>query len=307
MINLKKLKTFIDKYEEGKPPNSVKIYFSRKMPSKYSSHLPSASNEVQQSIVATVLPYVKAQVLNNSMVEYNAIGVADGEIEKMKTNQIPMIQEFYNSISDEQVYKDMESLKIDKIGFYCISLVCDDQNLMLFRQFQKLKKLRKGFLACIMHNELTAMETDFLGVDETVDMAIFEDNVYILNHVSLERIFEYKDEFLKKTNEALGEILSRNIIANIEQFADDCLHDIRIAKRFTNIMSKGRLPLFFDNYDRVQEIVSELDLDIDFDDDGRLVYRERSQLFHIISLFSDSYFKSLLAQRTGIAKIEAEL
>lgn len=65
--------------------------------------------------------------------------------------------------------------------------------------------------------------------------------------------------------------------------------------------------MFFDNYERVPEIVKELGLDIDFDEDGKLVYRERSQLFHIINLLSDAYFKSLLAERTGIAKIEEEI
>ena len=36
-------------------------------------------------------------------------------------------------------------------------------------------------------------------------------------------------------------------------------------KRFTNIMTKDRLPLFFENYERVPEIVKELELDLDFD------------------------------------------
>ena len=40
-------------------------------------------------------------------------------------------------------------------------------------------------------------------------------------------------------------------------------------KRFTNIMTKERLPLFFDNYDEVPEIVAELELDLDFDEEGK--------------------------------------
>jgi hypothetical protein len=50
--------------------------------------------------------------------------------------------------------------------------------------------------------------------------------------------------------------------------------------------------------------VKELELDIDFDDEGKLIYREKSQLYHIVNLMSDSYFRSLLAERIGIAKIE---
>lgn len=201
----------------------------------------------------------------------------------------------------------MSSLKVDKIGFYCIEVNYENKQILLFRQFQKLKKLRRGFLSRIVENELTKIEKDFLGIDELTDIIVFDEKIYLLNHISLERVFGYRDEFLKKTNEALGEILTKKVINNIEQFADDCRSDIRIMKRFTNIMTKDRLPLFFENYERVPEIVKELELDLDFDKEGRIIYRERSQLFHIINLLSDSYFKSLLAQRTGIAKLEEEL
>ena len=91
----------------------------------------------------------------------------------------------------------------------------------------------------------------------------------------------------------------------MEQFSEDCTSDVRIMKRFTNIMTQGRLPLFFQNFDKVPGIVQELGLDIEYDEDeGKLVYREKSQLFHIINLMSDAYFKSLLLDRTGIAIIE---
>jgi hypothetical protein len=36
-------------------------------------------------------------------------------------------------------------------------------------------------------------------------------------------------------------------------------------------MTKGRLPIFFDNYDKVPEIVQELELDIEFDVEGKLI------------------------------------
>ena len=75
-------------------------------------------------------------------------------------------------------------------------------------------------------------------------------------------------------------------------------------KRFTDMMSKDRLPLFFAHYDRVPEIVNALNLDLEFDEEGKIIYREKSQLFHIINLMSDSYFKSLLAERFGVAKTE---
>lgn len=304
------LKEFIDKIKSNQPRNVVKIYFSRKSNSsisKYITHNPSISEAVQVELFNTIFPYVDKQLNSLKLVDYNPLGVLDGELESISAEEIPLFQDFLNSITEENINKEMDSLRIEKIDFYCIEISYDGKIVYMFRQFQKLKKLRQGFLTRIIDNELNVIDNDFLGIDELIDMIVFEDKIYLFNHISLERVFSYRDEFLKKTNEALGEILTKNVISNIEQFADDCRNDIRIMKRFTNIMTKERLPLFFDNYDKVPEIVAELELDLDFDEEGKIIYKERSQLFHIINLLSDAYFKSLLAQRTGVAKIEGEI
>ena len=305
------VKEYISKVKSDKPKNCVKVFFSRRITnngvSKYLTHQPSVSANVQINIIDTVLPYIESQLDSNQIVEYNPIGVIDGALEKLSLEEIPMFSVFKESLQADAIYRDMSSLRIDKIGFYCIQITYDGKEMLLFRQFQKLRKLRNGILTRIVDNELNVIESDFLGIDEFTDIIAFEGDLYLLNHISLERIFNYRDEFLRKTNEALGEILSKEVLSNIEQFTSDCCSDIRIMKRFTSIMTKERLPMFIDNYDRVPEIVKELGLDIEFDDHGRIIYRERSQLFHIVNLLSDSYFKSLLANRTGVAMVEGEV
>jgi hypothetical protein len=47
------------------------------------------------------------------------------------------------------------------------------------------------------------------------------EDAYIINHISLERIFKYKDEFLNKTKEALCELFTENKIANMEHGRSD--------------------------------------------------------------------------------------
>jgi hypothetical protein len=265
------------------------------------------SNALQQEILSSVLPLLKRMVDNNVIVPYNPIGVADGEIEKMEAQAVPSLHEFFDSISDEKIIRDMSEMQVDKIGFYCISIAYQGKYIHLFRQFQKLKRLRKGIIAHIVNDELKTMESNFIGIDDAIDVVFYDNKLYVLNHISLERIFRYDDEFKLKTNEALGELLTKNVIANIDQFQEDCSRDIRIMKRFTNIMTRGRLPLFFDNYDKVPDIVKELELDIEFDENCKLIYREKSQIFHILNFMSDSYFKSLLTNRPGVVKLEGEL
>lgn len=308
ILDIVVLKKFIEVIITERPECCTQLYFSRKTSTKYITHAPSASNEVQYQIIDTVLPCLLELLENNQAVEYNPIGVADNEIEILKSDTIPNFSKFIDSVSDNNIYKEMSDIKLEKIGFYCFHIKYEDDEVYLFRQFSKLKKLRSGLIGQFFNDELTILENqEFLGIDSYIDSICFNGDLLVLNHISLERIFDYKDEFLKKTNEAIAAIKEKDKFVNVEQFADDCCRDVRITKRFTHLMSKCRLPLFFEHYDKVCEIVSELELDIDFDNTGKLIYRDKSQLYHIVALLSDSYFRALLSNRTGIAKMEEEI
>lgn len=295
-------------YTEAKS-NNLSMYFVKKPSSeKTYAFKPQISTDVQYELSMMILPNTIAFLKSSALSEYSPVGVPDGEMEHIAETSVPQVASFLDAITDEHVFKDMSLLTIRHIKYYCIKYACDGKDLYLFRQFSKMKKLRSGFIARFLNSQLVAMEGDFLGIDENVDMILFDGYLFVLNHISLERVFNYRDEYLKKTHEALGQILDTGLIKNMEQFSEDCMSDVRIMKRFTNIMTQGRLPLFFENFDRVPGIVTELGLDIEFDqDENKLVYREKSQLFHIINLMSDAYFKSLLLDRTGLAILEESI
>lgn len=298
------LVTAIRNIQNDTPQNITEIFFVRKQDQAYRSYMPQMSADVQQEILDMILPVLKAQLENLHLVQYSPVGVADGEMEEVSTDNVPQVTLFLDSLNRDQLLTDEENLDLKNIAFYCLKISYNSHMIYLFRQFSKLKKLRKGYLARLLNNQLVAMEKEFIGIDETVDIVLFDSTLYILNHISLERVFNYRDEYLKATSQAMGEILSKGVLANIEQFSEDCSRDVRAMKRITDIMAKDRLPLFFDNFDKVPTIIEDLGIDIQFDEDGKLIYRDKSQLFPIIYLMSDAYFKSLLAERTGIAKTE---
>ena len=96
------LKEFIDKIKSNQPRNVVKIYFSRKSNSsisKYITHNPSISEAVQAELFNTIFPYVDKQLDSLKLVDYNPLGVLDGELESISTEEIPLFQDFLNSIT----------------------------------------------------------------------------------------------------------------------------------------------------------------------------------------------------------------
>lgn len=298
------LNNLIDDIQLNRPQNCTSLYFVRKHGADYRSYMPQMSSNVQQDILDLVIPNLKKQLHELHLVTYNPVGVADGEMEEVSTNSVPQVEAFLASLSDDELLLDEENLDLKNVAFYCIKVEYNEQTVYLFRQFSKLKKLRKGYLARLINNQLVAMENEFIGIDDTIDIALYDEKLYILNHISLERVFNYRDEYQRITQSAIDEIENKHVLTNMEQFREDCGRDVRAMKRFTDIMTKGRLPLFFENFDKVPAIVQSLGIDLQFDDEGKLIYRDKSQLFPIIYLMSDAYFKSLLAERTGIAKTE---
>lgn len=293
--------------QEKSPDNALRVFFSEKRTTeKYRTFMPQASNELQKKMLSLVLtPLIKA--LELPVVEYNPVGVLDEENELIVPTQVACVGVFKESLAPENLVTEMNLIKISKISFYCLEVTYQEKKVYIFRQFTKMKRIRKGILSQLVNDELRELNSDFLGIDELTDMVLMDDTLLILNHISLERIFNYRDKFQEMTNQAIGRIVVEGRMANVEQFSEDCLNDVRIMKRFTDIMSKDRLPLFFDNYDRVPDIVKALELDIEFDNEGKMIYRDKSQLFHIIHLMSDAYFQSLLSARYGVAEMEGTI
>jgi hypothetical protein len=293
--------------QDNSPDNAVRIFFCEKRASdKYRTFMPQVSDELQKRILTLVLPPL-IKSLELPVVQYNPVGVLDEENELIIPTQVSSVETFQDSLKPDNVITEMSLIKIPKINFYCIEVSYQGKTVFLFRQFTKMSRLRKGILSQLVNDELKELDSEFLGIDELTDMVLMDDVLLIINHISLERVFNYRDKFQEMTNQAIGRIVVEGKMANVEQFSEDCLNDVRIMKRFTDLMSKDRLPLFFDNYDRVPDIVKALELDIEFDDEGKMIYRDKSQLFHIIHLMSDAYFQSLLAARYGVAEMEGTI
>ena len=293
--------------QDNSPDNAVRIFFCEKRASdKYRTFMPQVSDELQKRILSLVLPPL-IKSLELPVVQYNPVGVLDEENELIIPSQVSSVETFLDSLKPDNVITEMNLIKIPKINFYCIEVSYQGKAVFLFRQFTKMSRLRKGILSQLVNDELKELDSEFLGIDELTDMVLMDDVLLIINHISLERVFNYRDKFQEMTNQAIGRIVVEGKMANVEQFSEDCLNDVRIMKRFTDLMSKDRLPLFFDNYDRVPDIVNALELDIEFDDEGKMIYRDKSQLFHIIHLMSDAYFQSLLAARYGVAEMEGTI
>lgn len=302
VMNLIELGTFLEGIDNDV---SISISFARK--NRGIINTPQISYELKHQIVDMLIKYVQKEMKDNKIVEYQAVGALDGEIERIDVKDvIPESADEFEKVFVISINGEKE-FDWGKVDYYIVEIESQGNVLKFYRQFPKMKRLRKGIFLQVIEDTLVRMDSDFIGIDESVDILEWDGEFLVFNHIALERIFGYKDMFEKKTREALVIIKNQNILANIDDFQDACMRDRRILKRFTDIMQKERLPLFFSNIDKVPKLVKELGLSLDFDENNRLIYSDKAQLFDITNLMSDAYFSSLLANRIGVVKLEGSL
>lgn len=303
-MNMESLNDFCEKIFANQDV-LIKIGFARK--NKGIINSPQISYELKFQIVNMLVKYIQKELQKNEIVNYQAVGALDGEIERIPVKDV--ISKEVDEIEKIFIISVNDEKKFDwgKVDYYVVEIENQGMILKFYRQFQKMKRLRKGLLLQVFDDELVRLDSDFIGIDENVDILEWNEEFLVFNHIALERIFGYKDLFEKKTKEALEVIKNQDVFANIDDFENACMRNSRILKRFTDIMQKERLPLFFENINKVPKLVEELGLNLEFDENNKLVYSNRTQLYEITNLMLDSYFRSLLADRIGVAKLEGSL
>ncbi|CAM5273436.1 hypothetical protein LSPH24S_01905 [Lysinibacillus sphaericus] len=100
------------------------------------------------------------------------------------------------------------------------------------------------------------LEGNLLGMDDAIDIIVFNQEMFILNHISLERIFSIHEQYSQNAEQALQRIEQSGKIENFESFREDCLNDNRITRTLTKVLdTQDALDNVFANFQNVVEVV----------------------------------------------------
>lgn len=298
-----------DNFKDKDNKDAIEMYFiSKKDECKYGSYSPSISKSIQkkiQEITISKIKYVKELIDEKgyTLGEYNASGQVDEVIETCDKSFIKNIDNLLLSLNNENQLENM--MKIDDIHTYCFDFKHKDKRILVFRRFTKMRKLRDGFLGSLIDGTFEKIGGEILGVDNDIDLVLYEDKLMILNHIALERIFDLEDQFKNEARGTINMIESKDIILNFEEFEKDVLNNIPAVKRLTKIGANKTLPLFFENFDKVVQVSKAFGLGITFnEDETKIVYDDKSQITEITLLMNDAYYKTLIGNQKGMDKLK---
>jgi len=284
---------------------AVRLYFSRKRPNgSYLTYSPSIDRPLQVELKKLVTDALyKARDLEQR--EFSPIGTIDGCIETYSVNQVDSFNDIIQSMSEDVVVRtEIQPKDVSKLTFYCLKINLGTRgDILFFRRVTKFNRLAKeGFIGKFYSNDFVKIDDTLLGIDPSVDIVVFGNELLILNHISLERIFSIHDQYQQKASQTLDLVKRADRIENFDLFREDCLSDGRVTRALTKLLNEeDKIYLVFENFQNVIRVIDIFDLNIELTEGNtKLIYEDKSQLLDITRLMRDSFYKTLINNREGV-------
>ena len=288
--------------------SNARLFFTRKRGIRYISYSPEIESDLQETLKELIVDYLK-QYNSIDQIEFSPLGYREETIETCNVEYISNFLDVINSYEDGIVNREIPKDIINNLNFYCLVIEYnengEDKEIRLFRRVTKFKRLStKGMMGSIKNNKFSKLDASLLGIDGDIDIVVAGDEVLILNHISLERIFSISNQYVERAQEAIDIIRDADRVTNFEQFEEDALNDGRITRTLTKMLNEEeRLERCFENFGNIINVIELFDLDINIQNENgvdKVVYEHKDQLMDIIGVVRDSYYTSIINNRRGI-------
>ena len=70
-------------------------------------------------------------------------------------------------------------------------------------------------------------------------------------------------------------------------------------KRLAKLYKDGGVTTFLKKIDKTRDVIKQFNLDIEVSN-GKLIYRDETQIGNFVNLMQDSYYKTLIGDQKGI-------
>lgn len=285
---------------------SFDLFFTRKLrKGNYVSFSPNIDAQIFDDLINLIIEYLE-KFEDKTQVAYDPTGFKDGTIEKCSVSYVNDFEKVLDSFAQSD--KVETEIDPDNYNFYTLTIEKNDDidfpKIKIFRRVTKFKKLHsKGIIARFNGNTLNKIESKLIGIDGEVDFIIINDEIYILSHYSLERIFNLDEQFRDTASEFLNQDGLSNGITNFESFYEDCLNDGRYRKTLTKMTNENiDVAKTYENHENIIMTIDMFNLEINYSREPffSIIYEEKNQIMDILRILRDSYYRSLINEQIGV-------
>ena len=260
---------------------------------------------IQGTLPQSLRTIVKSEILKYQpypVVKYNPVGSNNGEVEMDKVQNYSSLNNIklaINNIKPNQKF----TFKNDDFDFFIYFFSDGKNNIFAFKKVRNFKVFKKGIIGHLVQGVFNQLKnSDMLATDDRVDFIMDNSDIYIFNHFSFERILDLSNIFLVNAQNVLSNKALSNGITNFKQLKSAALSNQSYIKRLAKLGTNNNSTLFLKNINVTKDVIKDFNLDIEVDNQNKLVYRDSSQISSFIGLMQDAYYKTLIGKREGMDK-----
>lgn len=280
--------------------NSKELYFCEKNKDVYEAVCPEVSEEIFEILIQNAIDSITKRG-QDEWIQYNPTGFREGTLEICDIDYVGNYNEVINSFDSQNIEIDQE--KIERFSFYCVNIGEKTKNVKIFRRLTKFKKISaQGFLGIFKGNQLNRIDSQILGIDGDIDLIVYNNEIMVLNHISLERIFKIEEQYEKKSKETMDCLRSTGKIENFDAFEEDCMNNLLTRRILTKMQSEDNdLSKCFDKFENIVKTIDMFNLSLNINTNSKsIIYESKDQITDILRLARDLYYRSLVQEKPGI-------
>lgn len=203
----------------------------------------SDKSAFKAKLIGNVVDYIK-WFRDKKCLSYDPLKHKDKTFEYLEGKLINEFSDFRKSFGTNLVtnYKD----KITDFDFYVLSIKDKSgKDIRIIRKMNGYKKVNEsGTFACINGNKLTQIDDKVIGIDNLVDLIVYDDLIFILNYNSIKNLFNLRGSFQRQVINILKPVKNSKVIDDYDKFERNIRSNERLMNRLISMKRKG---ISFDN------------------------------------------------------------
>ena len=230
--------------------------------------------------------------------EYNIVGKNDDTIEKVELKDY---SDYFDKIkkSFDVPVEVNKAIDTNNYDFFTFCYGNNEKTVYFLRKINRMRALKQGLICKLVNNKFSILDPKgILGIDNNIDLLIYDNQIYIFHHIAFERIFKLRNEFKEKAEKVLNNKIFKEKISNFDNLKKDALNNRNYIKRLAKLEGKN-VTLFLDKIEKTEKVIEKFSLDIEVENE-KLIYRDNTQAGNFINLMQDSYYQTLIGEKQGI-------
>lgn len=284
----------------------TKLFFMHKKRNKDNYELKAINPTIDDKLGNQLKKIVHKEIeLHENLPKrpYNILGDATDTVEEVdKQKYANKLKDLLDAVNNPE---SINKINNKQYNFMIYNFSKDDENIFVIRRTKSFKKFAQGIAGIITGGSYKQLKNkNVIGTDDLIDILITEDEIYVFQHISFERVFDLRNDFREKAKELLEnkKIDLEKHIVNYQNFKKEALSNSNYIRRLAKIQSRAtNQMLFLQHLDKTKIAIKKFNLDIEVDEAKETIkFENKSQVSDIINLMQDSFYITIIGNQNGI-------